>query len=131
TGDRKFLMDLVLGGRKSRLLDRPTIWYRMHSGSRTVNREMPHLMDISREYVRMALELAGETRGRPAHRIFMAWHAFEAPKLTVPCALAGRLAEAFRIFVALNRCNPLWLFRLVEAFSYRRAVRRLEFRPGR
>ena len=130
TGDRKFLMDLALAGRRSRLLDRPTIWYRLHPGSRTVNREKTHLMEISREYVRMALELAGERRDRPAmHRVFMAWHAFEAAKLTVRSLRAGRLDEAFHIFVALNRCNPLWLLRLVEAFWVRRAVKRLEFRP--
>jgi glycosyltransferase involved in cell wall biosynthesis len=130
TGDRTFLMGLALAGRKSRLLDRPTIWYRRHPGSRTVNREMPHLMEISREYVRMALELADESRDRPAvNRVFMAWHAFEATKLTARSLLAGRLAEAFHTFVALNRRNPLWLVRLVEAFSHRRVVGRLTLSP--
>lgn len=130
TGDRKFLMDLALAGRKSRLLDRPTIWYRLHSGSRTVNRDMPHLTEISREYVRMALELADESRDRPAtNRVFTAWHAFEGAKLTARSLLAGRIAEAFDTFVALNRRNPLWLVRLVEAFSHRRAVRRLALSP--
>jgi glycosyltransferase involved in cell wall biosynthesis len=127
TGDRKFLLELVLAGRKSALLDQPTIWYRLHPQSRTVNREQSNFIAMSREYVRMALDLArGSARDRPERRVFLAWHAFEAVKLMARSLQAGQIVEALRVFMALNRDNPLWPFRFGEALSYRRAVRRLD-----
>jgi len=128
TGERLFLLRLALAGRTSKLLDRPTIWYRLHPQSRTINREMRQLAEISREYVRMSLELTRRCIGRPEHRIFLAWHAFEAVKLIVRSLRPGRLAEAIQAFAALNRNDPLWLFRLAEALRLRRAVRRLDVR---
>jgi glycosyltransferase involved in cell wall biosynthesis len=127
TGDRKFLIELVLAGHKSAVLDRPTIWYRLHPQSRTISHEKRHLVEISREYVGMALDLArGRARNRPERRVFLAWHAFEAAKLTVRSVRAGRWGEASRVFAALNRDDPLWPFRLGDALFYRRAVRRLD-----
>jgi glycosyltransferase involved in cell wall biosynthesis len=127
TGDRKFLLEVVLAGRKSALLDRPTIWYRQHPQSRTVNQEQRNFIEMSREYVRMALDLArGRARGRPERRVFLAWHAFEAAKLAIRSFGAGQRGEALRVFGALSRDNPLWPFRLSDALWYRRAVRRLD-----
>src|SRR5262249_15320779 len=127
-GERLFLVRLALAARPSKLLDRPTIWYRLHPQSRTINREMRQLAEISREYVRMSLELTRNCIDRPERRIFLPWHAFEAVKLIVRSLRPSRFAEAVRAVAALNRNDPFWPFRLAEALRLRRAVRRLDVR---
>ena len=131
-GDRHFLMRVALQKLKAARIDRPTIFYRMHAGSQTINRKMRNLLPMSVEYVRMSQELAHAPHtDPPARRIFLAWHVFEAAKLTLRMLALGRIAEAFMNFSQLCRRNPLWPLRLVHGFMLRRAVGALDHDGGR
>jgi glycosyltransferase involved in cell wall biosynthesis len=133
TADRQFLMRIALSGLKARWLDRPTILYRRHAESRTINPEMRYLMAISKEFFAMALEFGRHTRDRPdAHRVFLAWHAFEGVKLFVRSLFHGRFREAIGVLSQLTFFNPLCLLRLPHALALRHAVRKLDTtRSGR
>jgi hypothetical protein len=131
-GDRHFLMRVVLQKMKSVRIDRPTIYYRMHSSSQTINRQMRNLLPLSAEYVRMSRELAdAPDTDPPARRIFLAWHAFESAKLTVRMLLRGRIAEALNNFTQLCQNNPLWPAVLVRGLMLRHAVAGLDRNGGR
>ena len=124
TADRHFLIRIALTGLKVKHIGRASICFRRHADSRTINPQRRFLYEMSREYVRMAREFAGATRGDPArHRVFTAWHAFESVKLTLRGVKAGRLGESLRVFLALVRCDSLWPLRLLQGLAYRNAVR--------
>jgi glycosyltransferase involved in cell wall biosynthesis len=127
TGDREFLMRLAIAGAKATRIEKPTILYRAHAGSLSMNPEKSNLMRIGREYVDMALELAKANGGnQEMSRLFLAWHAFESAKLVVRSGQGGQLRDAFALFVQLNVQNPLWTLRLFEAMRIWRMVRRLD-----
>jgi glycosyltransferase involved in cell wall biosynthesis len=126
-GDRHFLMRVALAGMRPALLNKPAIWYRLHAGSRTINRAKPNLVEISREYFRMGLELSRASADhREMRRCFLAWNAFEGAKLVVRDLTAGHVQLAAQTFVELSRQNPLWPLRLVHALPLRAAVHRLD-----
>jgi glycosyltransferase len=127
TGDRHMLIRVALAGMNAALLGRPTIWYRMHARSRTINRQKTHLREISREHFRMAREfakLAGANE--ELRRCFLAWHALAGAKLVLRDLIAGRGAAAIDTFVTLGRHDPAWTLRLAHALALRAAVRRLD-----
>ncbi len=127
TGDREFLMRLAMAGVNAVRIDRPTILYRAHAGSLSMNPEKVNLLRMGREYVDMALELAKANVGRPElSRFFLGWHAFESGKLVVRDLSVGRWREAVDLFVQLNVRNPLWPLRLYGATRTWRMVRRLD-----
>jgi glycosyltransferase involved in cell wall biosynthesis len=125
--DRHFLIRIALAGLKAKHLGRGSIWLRLHAGSRTINPQRRFLLEMSREYIRMAREFARTTRGdRARRRVFMAWHAFESAKLALRSLRAGRAGEALRISLTLALHNPLWPAHLLHATALRSAVRRGE-----
>ena len=127
SADRLFLISIALAGLKSRLLVKPGIYYRRHSGSRTFNREMANLMPISEEHFRMSHELGTRAATHPSsRRVFLAWHAFEGSKLVVRYALAGEIRQAASILGKLFRQNPFWPIRLMHGIALRLAVARLD-----
>jgi len=127
TADRQFLISVALAGSKSARLDRATIWYRLHPGSATINREMQNLLAISREYVGMALEFSRRPDvPQPLRRVFLAWHAFEGAKLFARSVWAGRLREASTVFKDLQANNLVWPVHMVHGLMLRHAVRRLD-----
>lgn len=129
SGDRQLLIRVALAGLKSKLLTRPSIWYRRHAESRTINPEMRNLMAMSREFFRMAQEFTIRTKGRPKERrIFLAWHAFEGVKLALRSLLRRQAGDAGRVLIDLSLYNPFWPFRLIHALALRRAVRAIDSR---
>ncbi len=125
--DRHFLIRLGLAGIRSVWLDRTVLCYRLHGGSRTFNREMRNLLAIHREHFRMSWELAGKVGGA-AHRLLLAWHAFEGAKLGLRCALRQLWREATATFLTLTRRDPIWAFRLPRAVASLMAVRAQDWR---
>src|SRR5438477_8329724 len=114
--DKHFLIRATLAGVKSIWLNAPTIYYRIHAGSRTLNPERRNLMAIGEELFRMAPEFSSGTRDRrPEHQIFLAWHAFEGAKLLLRHSLHGQFSDTFRVFSKLLLLNPFWPFRLPRA----------------
>lgn len=124
--DRQFLIRIALKKLSSARVDRPTIYYRMHSGSQTINREKTNLRAISIEYFRMSATLATKCDDRQARRILLAWHAFEGAKLILRGMMRWRTRDAFRIFVRLCICNPMWPLRLMNGLMLRHAVQLLD-----
>lgn len=120
-GDRHWMLRAALAGLRAVWLDMPTIWYRMHTASRTFNPAMRNLMPIGEEHFRMADEFSDVTRDRPELRwAFLAWHAFEGAKLELRWTLRGRFDYALRAFWQLLQRNPLWPLRLPRALAMRR-----------
>lgn len=131
-GDRQFLIRVALKNLKSARIDRPAILYRMHSGSQTINPQMKNLMAMSEEYVRMSREFvdaSGTDAG--ARSIFLAWHAFEACKLTARLLMRGSVAAAIRTFAGLCRFRLLWPLDLVRGLMLRQEVAALDRDGGR
>ena len=107
-GDRHFLIRVALNGLRAARLDAPTIHYRMHMDSRTINQAMRNLLEISAEYVRMSLELAGTKGVVKADRdVFLAWHAFESVKLGCRLAKRGKLVAGARITAESVSAQPV------------------------
>ena len=130
--DRHLLMRIALKKIKSARIGKPTILYRMHAGSQTINRQMSNLVPISEEYVRMGRELAASPDADgEARRVFQAWHAFEACKLTLRQLGRGNIKEATRTFVALCCRHPAWPLDLVRGLMLRRAVSMIDPDGGR
>jgi glycosyltransferase involved in cell wall biosynthesis len=126
TSDRQYLIRIALKKQCSARVERPTIYYRMHSGSQTINREKTNLWAISIEYFRMSAALATKCDDRQARRILLAWNAFEGAKLISRAMMRWQARDAFRVFVRLCICNPIWPLRLVKAMILWRAVRSLD-----
>jgi glycosyltransferase involved in cell wall biosynthesis len=126
TADRRLLISLRLAGVKSVRLEQPAIWYRYHSGSATINPHRPNLQALSKEYFRMAEELAEEARGAPSSRsIFLAWHAIEGFKLLIRHLHAREFGNAGKVLIALLQRNPSLPVALVRGIRLRAAIKRL------
>jgi len=111
-------------------LNTPTLLYRAHGGSQTINRARSNILRISNELFRMAslfLESSNETHGY-AH-LARAWHAFEAARLVFVQVRGGQLSNAVKLFISCTLRNPLWPLYLVRAILLRRLVRR-NYRGG-
>jgi len=110
--DRHFMIRAALIGCRIAWLDRPTISFRMHSKSRTINRSNRNVMSISEEYVQMAAEFStypSITSGQ--RRIFLAWHAFEGAKLFVRHILNKNFSRAFASLRKVTKRDPPWILR--------------------
>jgi glycosyltransferase involved in cell wall biosynthesis len=127
TADVHYLIRVILAGLKAARVDRPTILYRMHAGSRTINPGRTNRLAILRERFRMGLDLAATSPAGPqVPRLLLAWHALEGAKLVALALMRGEVAEAARILVALSRDNPLWPLRLLHGLALRHLVKTLE-----
>lgn len=80
----------------------------------------------------MGRELAAspDTDGE-ARRVFQAWHAFEACKLTARQLARGNFGKALRTFTALYYRHPFWPLDLVRGLMLRRAVSMIDPDGGR
>lgn len=132
SADRHFLMRLALKKVRSARIDRPAILYRMHAGSQTINRQMRNLIPISKEYVLMGRELAAAFDADPQARdVLLAWHVFEACKLTVRLLGRGNIVPALKTIIGLCLRRPLWPLDLVRGLKLRREVASLDPDGGR
>jgi glycosyltransferase involved in cell wall biosynthesis len=130
SGDRHLLLRAALQKVRSIHLDRPTIYYRMHPGSQTINPEMRNLLAMSEEYVRMSMELCSASYTDKANRtILKNWHAFEACKLAVRQMMRGDLREAFVGLLDLWSTDLAWPANLVRGLCWNRRIRKLDEMP--
>jgi GT2 family glycosyltransferase len=124
TADVHYLIRVILAGLKAARVDRPTILYRMHAGSRTINPALTNRLAILRERFRMSLDLAEMSPAGPqVPRLLLAWHALEGAKLIALALMRREVAEAARLLVALSRDNPLWPLRLLHGLALRHLVK--------
>jgi glycosyltransferase involved in cell wall biosynthesis len=130
TADTHLLLRCALARLKVAWIDKPTIWYRRHSGSRTFNPERRSLLPMSRELFAMAREFADHAEPADAHRFFLIWHAFTGAKLVLRSLSAGQIAQATRAATKLSLFNPLWPARLVPALTLRNEAQKLYRRPA-
>jgi GT2 family glycosyltransferase len=135
TADTHLLLRCALARLKVAWIDKPTIWYRRHSGSRTFNPERRSLIPMSWELFEMAQEFAGQefadhAEAADTHRFFLTWHAFAGSKLILRSLSAGQIAQAARATAQLTLSNPLWPARLVPALSLRNEAQKLYRRPA-
>jgi hypothetical protein len=123
--DRHFMIRAALAGCKVARIDRPTICFRVHENSRTLNRGRVNAVAISREYLQMAAEFSARPSVAPAQRrVFLAWHAFEGAKLLARHVAEGRFPEALERLRNLTKHDPPWPLRLGRALLLRRQARR-------
>ncbi len=125
TADTHFLLRCALARLQVAWINKPTIWYRRHAGSRTFNPERRSLIPMSWELFAMARELTEHAETADAHRFFLNWHAFMGSKLILRSLSAGQIAQAMRAALQLTRFNPLWPARLVPALSLRNEAQKL------
>jgi hypothetical protein len=126
TADLHFLLRVVLAGLKNACLDRPTILYRMHAGSRTIDPGRTNREKILREHRRMGLELArAPDCDADARRQLLAWHAVTGVKLAAASLAEGRIGDSLGDVGALWGQDALWPLRLPHGLALHRSVRRL------
>jgi glycosyltransferase involved in cell wall biosynthesis len=130
TADLHYLLRVVLAGLKTARLDRPSILYRMHEGSRTIDPGRTNRLKILREHLRMGLQLAHAPDGAQARRQLLAWHALTGAKLAGLGLSEGRIRDCVCVTRELFRHNPLWPLRLVHGLALHRSVRRLALPQG-
>jgi glycosyltransferase len=125
TADLHFLLRVVFAGRNTVCLDRPTILYRMHPGSRTIDPARTNRVQILREHRRMGLELArAPDCGADARKQLLAWHAVTGVKLAAASLAEGRIGDGLRDVGALWGQDPVWPLRLPRGLALRRSVKR-------
>jgi glycosyltransferase involved in cell wall biosynthesis len=124
--DRHFLTRIALARLKAQRLQSVGIYYRHHAGSQTMNPERRLTEEIGREHVRMATEFLGATKRSQESRVFAAWRAFEAAKLSLRGLLAGNISQAATDLRSLIGCGPLWPLHLLRGIRLRNAVRKSE-----
>ena len=128
--DRDFVTRAALADVASVSLNTPTLCYRAHAGSQTINRTRSNILPISIELFRMAsLFLQSSNRTRVDTRLARAWHAFEGARLAFVQVRCGHLADAAKLFVRYSLQNPFWPLHLVRAMQLRRTVRQ-NYRGG-
>jgi glycosyltransferase involved in cell wall biosynthesis len=128
--DRDFVTRASLAELPSISLNMPTLFYRSHSGSQTINRTRSNILRITNELFRMAslfLESGGRTPGYV--HLARAWHAFEGARLALVQIRSGQLSNAAKLVVGCSLRNPLWLLYLIRAMYLRHIVRR-HYRGG-
>jgi hypothetical protein len=109
---------------KSVSLNIPTLFYRAHGGSQTINPTRSNVAAITTELFRMAsdfLALSKETRTHT--RLARAWYAFEGARLAFVQARRGQWFNAAKLFVRYAWQNPLWPLYLTRALYLRSKVR--------
>ncbi len=128
--DRDFVTRVAVAEIPSVSLNAPTLLYRAHTGSQTINRARSNILRIANELFLMAslfLESSDRTRGY-AH-VARAWQAFEAARLAFVQVRCGHLADAAKLFIRYILQNPFWPLHLVRAMRLRRTVRQ-NYRGG-
>jgi glycosyltransferase involved in cell wall biosynthesis len=125
SADTHFLLRCALAHLKIAWIEKPTIWYRQHTRSRTFNPERRSLMRIHWELFEMATELLNHADTPDVSRFFLAWHAFTGSKLVVRSLFLGQITEAARAARGLTLYNPLWPIRLVGALALRHQAKKL------
>lgn len=128
--DSHFLLRCALADVEVALIDKPTIWYRQHAGSRTFNPERRFLIRIYWELFEMALELSDEAVSYEERRCLLAWHAFTGSKLVARSFARGQVSKALRAIMQLISHNPLWPAYLFPAISLRNESQKLYRRPA-
>ena len=128
--DRDLVTRAAMAETPSVSLNTPTLLYRAHGGSQTINRGRSNILRIANELFRMAslfLDSSDRTHGR-AH-LARAWHAFEASRLAFVQIRSGQLSNAAKLLLSCSSRNPLWPLYLIRAMFLRRLVRR-NYRGG-
>jgi glycosyltransferase involved in cell wall biosynthesis len=128
--DRDFVTRVAVAEIPSVSLNAPTLLYRAHTGSQTINRTRSNILRIAKELFRMAslfLESSNGTHGY-AH-LARAWHAFEAARLAFVQVRSGQLSNTAKLIVRCSVQNPLWPLYLSRALYLRYSVR-LHYRGG-
>jgi len=128
--DRDLVTRVAMAEMPSVSLNTPTLLYRAHGGSQTINRARSNILRIANELFRMAslfLEASDGTHG-DAH-LARAWHAFEAARLAFVQVRSGQLSNAAKLFVRCSMQNPLWPLYLWRALYLRYSVRQ-HYRGG-
>ena len=128
--DRDLVTRAAMAETRSVSLNTPTLLYRAHGGSQTINRARSNILPIAIELFRMAslfLESSDRTHGYA--RLARAWHAFEAARLAFVQIRCGQLSNAAKLLVSCSSRNPLWPLYLIRAMFLRRLVRR-HYRGG-
>jgi hypothetical protein len=125
TADLHFLIRVVLAGLTAACLDRPTILYRMHAASRTIDPNRVNRLKILREHHRMSLQMARAPEcGVDARRSLLAWHAVICVKLAAAALANGRIGDGIGVMRELCRHYPLWPVDLARGLALRRSVGR-------
>jgi glycosyltransferase involved in cell wall biosynthesis len=128
--DRDFLTRAALAEVTSVSLHAPTLWYRAHGGSQTINRTRSNIIRIATELFRMASHfLDASYRTGTNARMARAWHAFEGARLAYVDIRCGRLGAAAKLLVRCCLREPLWPLHLVHAMNLRYLVRQ-NYRGG-
>lgn len=126
--DRDFFVRAALADVTSISLNFPTLFYRAHSGSQTINRARSNVMAITTELFRMASDFLALSRKTGSHtHLARAWHAFEGARLAFVQARSGRWFNAAKFIAHCAWHNPLWLLFLARAL-YLRAIVRQNYR---
>lgn len=126
SADRHFLIRIALSGAKTLTLPYFGYFFRSHPGSRTLDATRRHAQAFAREHLAQAARFAQAARTSHQRRLFLAWHAFESAKLGYFRIKAVKPADAAGVALQSTRADPLWPFRLAEAFAFRKAVRSAE-----
>ncbi len=128
--DRDFFTRAALADVASVSLNTPTLWYRAHTSSQTINRTRSNILPISIELFRMASHfLQSSDRGHIDARLARAWQALEGARLAFVQVRDGHLADAAKLFIRYSLQSPLWPLHLVRAMRLRRTVRQ-NYRGG-
>ena len=128
--DRDFVTRASLAESQSISLNMPTLFYRSHSGSQTINRARSISCGSPTNcsaWRRCSSNPAAATPGYM--HLARAWHAFEGARLALVQIRSGQLANAAKLFVGCSLRNPLWPLYLIRAMYLRRIVRR-HYRGG-
>ena len=128
--DRDFFVRAAIAGVTSVSLNIPTMYYRAHGGSQTINSGRSNIVAITTELFRMASDFLTSSKKTRSHvRLARAWHAFEGARLAFVQVRCGQWLDAAKLFVSYARDNPLWPLYLSRALHLRRSVRQ-HYRGG-
>lgn len=128
--DRDFFIRAALVHVTSLSLNIPTLFYRAHGGSQTINPARANVLAITTELFRMASDFLALSKKLGGHwRLARAWHAFEGARLAFVQLRCGQWSSAAKLYVRYARQNPLWPLYLMRALYLRRIVRQ-NYRGG-
>ena len=122
--DRDFFTRTALAKITSVSLNEPTLFYRAHAASQTINRTRSNILPIANELFRMASDFLKRSKeARDNRGLARAWQAFEGARLGFVLARRGRLSDAAKLLIRCSRQNPLWPLYLFHAIMLRGDVR--------
>lgn len=122
--DRDFFIRAALADVTSVSLNIPTLFYRAHGGSQTINPTRSNVMAITTELFRMASDFLARSKKTRSHAgLARAWLAFEGARLAFVQARYGQWFNAAKRFASYAWHNPLWPLFLTRALYLRSIVR--------